>query len=216
MKTLTALAILAGLAASPALAQSTSQPAQDAAKAATKATQAAGSAAKETITAARTDTAAGAVRTVEARATVTAIDQATRMVTLKAENGKELTTKVSDEVRNLAQVKVGDVVVLTYKEALAVSLGTGDATADAAAMAARAKPGEAPAGLVGQMATISAKVEAIDLTANTVTFKGPEGNTRTVPVKDPKNVEFLKKLKVGDLVTITYAEALAVAVQPAK
>jgi hypothetical protein len=216
MKILTTLAILTGLAASPALAQSTSQPAQDAATAAAKATQAAGSAAKETIAAARTDEAVGAVRTVEARATVTAIDQATRIVTLKAENGKELTTKVSDEVRNLAQVKVGDVVVLTYKEALAVSLGAGEATAEGAVAAGRAKPGELPAGFVGQTATVAAKVEAIDLTANTVTFKGPEGNTRTVPVKDPKNVEFLKKLKVGDTVTITYAEALAVSLQPAK
>ena len=41
-----------------------------------------------------------------------------------------------------------------------------------------------------------------------MTIKGPEGNTETIKVKDPKNLE---GVKVGDLVDITYAQALAVA-----
>ena len=46
-----------------------------------------------------------------------------------------------------------------------------------------------------------------DDTAHTVTIKGPEGNSETVKAKDPKNLD---KVKVGDLVEITYAQALAV------
>ena len=45
---------------------------------------------------------------VEEKATVEAIDQSTRMVTLKGSKGNSVTFKASDEVKNLAQVKVGD------------------------------------------------------------------------------------------------------------
>jgi len=237
MKTLFAAAIVAALA-TPAFAQSTAQAtdaaktagkavgqgtqaatgaAADAAKSAGKAVQAGTGAAKETVAGIRTEDGAGVARTVEARATVTAIDQATRSVTLKTTDGKEFTTKVGDQVKNLAQVKVGDVVVVQYTEALAITLATGGQpglTSDAAA--ARAKAGERPAGVVGETTTLTAKVEAIDLEKHTITFKGPEGNTRLVTVKDPKNYDLLKKAKVGDTVNITYTEALAIAVQPAK
>jgi hypothetical protein len=235
MKTLAVAAIVAALA-TPALAQTTAPaaPATDAAKAAAKgaekaagaatdaaktagkAVQAGAGAAKETVTGTRTEDGAGVARTVEARATVTAIDQATRSVTLKTDDGKEFTTKVGDQVRNLAQVKIGDIVKVTYTEALAITLATGGepaVTGDAAA--ARAKEGEKPGGIVGQTMTVSAKVEAIDLEKHTVTFKGPEGKTRLVTVKDPKNYDLLKKVKVGDVVNITYAEALAISVEPA-
>jgi Cu/Ag efflux protein CusF len=148
---------------------------------------------------------------------VVAIDQAGRQVTLRGPLGGEITGRVSDDVKNLAQVKVGDVVVVQYTEALAITLATGGQpglTSDAAA--ARAKAGERPAGVVGETTTLTAKVEAIDLEKHTITFKGPEGNTRLVTVKDPKNYDLLKKAKVGDTVNITYTEALAIAVQPAK
>jgi Cu/Ag efflux protein CusF len=79
-----------------------------------------------------------------------------------------------------------------------------------------AQPGEKPAAAAGDMVTINAKVKAINLKDNTVTFKGPKGNLRTVAVQDPTYQAALKKLKVGDVVEITYAEALAITVEPAK
>ena len=56
---------------------------------------------------------------VEARATVTAVDPATRTVSLKEANGDELDVAVTQEVRNFDQIKPGDEVVVTYTEALA-------------------------------------------------------------------------------------------------
>ena len=154
---------------------------------------------------------------VKATATVTAIDQATRMVTLKTADGKELTTKVSPDVKNLKQVKVGDVVNITYTVALAVRLNPAVAApSEQVTGVGTAKPGEKPAAVAGDVVTINAKVEAIDLKANTVTFKGPKGNLRTVAVQDPAYQEKLKKLKVGDVVEITYAEALAITVEEGK
>ena len=154
---------------------------------------------------------------MHATLTVTAIDQATRMVTLKAPDGKEITTKVSPQVKNLPQVKVGDVVNVTYTVALAVRLNpTNAAPTQAAAAVATAKPGEKPAVAAGDLVTVNAKVEAIDLKANTVTFKGPKGVFRTVTVQDPTYQEKLKKLKVGDVIEITYAEALVINVEGGK
>ena len=56
---------------------------------------------------------------VEMEATVTAIDMATRSVTLKGEDGAETTIQVDERARNLEQVKVGDVVKVAYVQALA-------------------------------------------------------------------------------------------------
>jgi hypothetical protein len=60
---------------------------------------------------------------------------------------------------------------------------------------------------------MTATIDAIDLGNGTVTLKGPEGNSRTFKARDPKN---LQRVQVGDLVDITYTEALAVRVRPAK
>jgi hypothetical protein len=76
------------------------------------------------------------------------------------------------------------------------------------------KPGETPAGAVGREITVTATITAIDQKAHTVTIKGPEGKTETIKAKDPKN---LKAIKVGDLVDITYAQALVVSLdKPSK
>ena len=73
---------------------------------------------------------------------------------------------------------------------------------------ATSKPGQTPAGAIGEQVSVTATIVAIDKTAHTVTIKGPEGNTETVKARDPKN---LNAVKVGDLVEITYTRALAIA-----
>jgi len=43
-------------------------------------------------------------------AEVTAIDKKTRMITLKGEEGNEVTLEASDQVANFDQIKAGDTV----------------------------------------------------------------------------------------------------------
>ena len=45
---------------------------------------------------------------------------------------------------------------------------------------------------------------------HTVSFTDPEGLAQTITVQDPKMRDFIKTLKVGDEVAITYTEALAI------
>jgi ribosomal 50S subunit-recycling heat shock protein len=153
---------------------------------------------------------------VEETATVEAVNQSTRMVTLKGPKGNSVTFKASDEVRNLAQVKVGDEVKFAYYESLAVRvLKEGEAFPAAGESAAmvRAKPGEKPAGVVGTETSVNATITAIDMAAKTATLKGEDGKSVTVTPRDPKNLE---KVKVGDRLVITYTEAVAVSVEKAE
>ena len=152
---------------------------------------------------------------VTVTATVEAIDLDKRIVTLKGEDGVVSDLKVGKEVKNLAQVKKGDQVVATYHEAIAYEVfkpGTAMPGANEAMVAERAKHGEKPAAGVAQVDSVTATITAIDKEHSKVTLKGPEGHSVTVKVKDPKKLE---GVAVGDLVQLTYTQALAIAVKPA-
>ncbi|MGQ0578259.1 MAG: hypothetical protein ACT4PQ_05030 [Betaproteobacteria bacterium] len=151
---------------------------------------------------------------VEARLTVTAIDSSARLVTLKDEYGKEIVVKADKAVKNLGQVKVGDEVVISYTEALAWQVkpaGKGAPAVSTEEGITSAKPGDKPAGTASQSVMLTVTITAIDLANGTVTLTGPQGNSRTIKARDPAN---LKKVQVGDLVDITYTEALAISVRP--
>ena len=154
-------------------------------------------------------------RTIKRTATVEAVDLEKRIVTLKGEQGNVFDLKVGEQAKNLPQVKVGDLVTVQYYESLAFEVTKpGQAVAAGATTGvASAKPGEKPAGVAAGQVTITATVEAIDAKNHYVTLKGPDGKAKEIKVKDPKN---LVNVKVGDQVAITYTEALAIEVTPAK
>jgi hypothetical protein len=156
----------------------------------------------------------GVIATSTVTATVTSVNQATREVTVKTDDGRELGFIASEDVKNLAQVKPGDVLTATYSEALVYEVKKGGAAVAPTVSAAggSAKPGEKPAAGVAQQAKVTVLITAIDRSIPTVTFKGPKGNTKTIKVKHPEKLE---GVSVGDTVEITYTEALAVKVETA-
>jgi hypothetical protein len=156
----------------------------------------------------------GMVASTTVTATVAQVDQKTRMVTLKSQDGQEYTFVAGPAVKNLAQMKVGDVVTATYTEALAYEVKKGGtAGASTIGATAAAKAGEKPAGAIGQQTTVTVTITAIDPKVPSVTVKGPQGNMRTFKVAHP---ERLQGVSVGDTVDITYTEALAIKVESAK
>jgi hypothetical protein len=153
-------------------------------------------------------------QTVKVTATITAIDKATRDVTLKGPQGNELVVTAGPEVKNFDKLKVGDQVDLQYVEALTLELKKGGGLVVARtdkAGAVGAKPGEQPAGAVGRQVTIVADVVATDPAKQTITLKGPK---RTVEMRIPDPEQF-KRVAKGDQVEATFTQALAVAVEPA-
>ncbi|AGW92892.1 MULTISPECIES: hypothetical protein [Cupriavidus] len=153
--------------------------------------------------------------TVKATATVTAIDAATRTVTLKNKQGKLTDVQVGDDVLNFEQLRVGDVVTVEYKEALSVSLNrqTGMRSSIERETVDRAAPGAKPGGTVGREVTVTADVVAVNQKTGMVTLKGPKGRMVDVHVQDPGQ---LKAVRRGDQVQAVYTEALAISVTPAK
>jgi hypothetical protein len=152
------------------------------------------------------------------KATVTAISMDTREVTLRGEAGKEQTIKVGPEARNLAQVKVGDHVTVSYYQGFTAQMrvhGKPNEGFQDAAGAIRAAPGERPGGAAAQSTSSTVTIVSVDAAGNTVTFKRPDGVTITIPVESPEGRAFVKKLKAGDVVDIMYTEALAVDVTEA-
>ncbi len=151
----------------------------------------------------------------EVSATVTAVDVPGRLVTLRGADGNLFTVAAGPQVRNLPQVQVGDQVVVNYYEAIAAQLATSGQQASASAEVTRAPLGARPEGGVSQQVTDMVRIDALDLSSHTVSFTNAQGRSQTITVRDPGMQDFLRGLKVGDQVAITYTEALAIAVKPA-
>ncbi|MCP3722670.1 copper-binding protein [Paraburkholderia sp. CNPSo 3272] len=148
-------------------------------------------------------------------ATITKIDADTRTVTLKRHDGKLVEAELGPEVRNFDQLKVGDVVTMTYKESLTLSLkkgGDGETSVQQTPQVERAAAGEKPGGMIGREVKVTANVVAVDAKTQTVTLMGPEGGTMDLRVEDPQK---LAGVQVGDQVEAVYTEAFAVSVKPA-
>jgi hypothetical protein len=158
---------------------------------------------------------AAAVRAVKVSALVVAIDKASRTVTLKGPKGNVVDVVAGDEVKNFAQIKVGDFVVVNFVQSLSLELQktkTGATGITTQSASVTAKPGERPAAAAGHEVTAIAKVTAVDKKAKTITLKGPRGNVVTLDVQNPDQ---FKVVKVGDEVLVTYTEAVAISVEPA-
>jgi len=155
-----------------------------------------------------------AAETIKASVVVTAIDKATRKLTLKDASGKVFDLVAGDEVKNFAQIKVGDEVVIEYVRALSLELKKGGKVRERhdATDAVRAKPGEKPAAAAGRRVSGVADVIDVNEAKKTITLKGPKGNVVELDVKNPDHFKVVKK---GDQVEFDYIEALAVSVQPA-
>src|SRR4029450_2254508 len=155
-----------------------------------------------------------AAQAIQITATVEAVDKAKRLVTLKGEAGNLLVVQAGDKVKNFDQIKVGDIVVAEYIEALTLELKPGGGQIRERVErenTVAAKPGEAPGMATGRSVTVIADVLAVDAQKQTIRLRGP---TRTVDlkVKDPSQ---LKQIKVGDQIEASFTEAVGLAIEPA-
>jgi len=155
---------------------------------------------------------------VTVTAVVESIDLAKRAVLLRGPKGGLQTVFVGEQVRNLDQVKAGNRVTIAYREAWAADIvapGTPGGAPAAVLGAVRAPQGAMPAGAVGGQVQTRVMIRSVDLENNMVTFVRPDGLVRMVAVRRPLGQQFIRGLKPGDEVDLTYSEALAISVQPA-
>jgi Cu/Ag efflux protein CusF len=163
---------------------------------------------------------AGAVtEAVQLQGKVKSVDKKTRAVVVVGPNGNEILFNLSDEVRNFDQIKTGDLVTLTYAQALAMELRKIDKNQKKELRsrvdhetALPAKPGEKPGMIVGNSVRVIADVVAVNPKSQTVTLRGPK-RTVELTVQDPA---IMKTVKVGDQVEGLYVEAVALSVSSDK
>jgi len=152
-------------------------------------------------------------QTMVVTAAVEAINHETREVTLRGPEGETSSFVASEDARNLDQVSVGDIVMAEYEQSLSIEVFANDGSAPGAgelAVAGRSEKGEMPAMAAVDSQVITATVEDINLEANTFKLKGPSGDVNEYVARNPEN---LKKAAVGDLVVITYTQAIALSVE---
>jgi hypothetical protein len=166
----------------------------------------------------RTPEPVSIARGSETVAIVESVDQSTRQVLLRREDGSFATLRVGREVRNLGEVKAGDRVVLRHVEAVAVALappGTRAPGRSEGAAAIRAAQGERPGLAAAEVIRRRVTITALDQGSGTISFREGTEPPQTVVLRRPEMLEFARGLKVGDQVNLAYAEAVLIAVRPA-
>lgn len=158
---------------------------------------------------------AAAAVTVKSSGTIKAIDAKTRAVTILGDGGKEMSIVAGPDVKNFAQLAVGQRVKAEYMRGLTLELKPGSKepisrTVDT--VGGTADEGKLPAGMIGQRVRIVAEVTAVNKETKTVTLKGPERSV-DLELNDPAQVALIK---VGDRVEAVYIEATAISVSAAK
>jgi len=157
---------------------------------------------------------ASAANVARITASVEGVDAAIRTVTLKGPRGRVVTLPVGPEVGNLDQVKIGDIVVVRYLEALALDLRKSGASVRERTepqAGGAANPGRQLAAGEVRLVTVVADVVGVDPKRQIATLRA-QRRTIDVKVRDPSQ---LKLLKVGDQVEATFTEPAVVAIEPA-
>lgn len=149
---------------------------------------------------------------------ITAVDPASRSVTLTMSDGSTLTTKVSQAVANLGTSKVGDTVVIGVEEKRTFVLsGPNTKTPgnrDTTVTAVGTRGGTAGA-VAADKSITTWWVTAVDPAANTISLVDPAGGqVRTFPVQGAAERANLSRVKPGDSLTLIATDIVAVGLTP--
>ncbi|HHQ4930223.1 TPA: hypothetical protein ACSP88_003696 [Aeromonas hydrophila] len=158
---------------------------------------------------------ANLVEAVSAQATVTAIDMASRKVSLKNAAGESFDIVAGEQVTNLANLKVGDVVALRYLQMLDLELlkGTAGVRKRIVEVAAdKAEAGEKPGAGIGKKVTLYGDVIAVDKGQQTITVKGVD-HTLVLKVHNPAQFALIAK---GDQIKAVQTQAVGIGILPEK
>ena len=147
-------------------------------------------------------------------ATIEAIDQTNRLVTLKGPAGNMVDAYVPESYKRFSELKVGDQVKAQYSESLAVNIRkTGDPAPTGGVKETVTPRAGGPGATAARQVTATVTVTAVDPAVPSITVKGPKGNVISMRVQDAKR---LTGIKAGDTLDVTYTQALLIAADRTK
>ena len=152
---------------------------------------------------------------VSMQGTVVAIDWQNREVLLRGSEGNLVTLEAGETVQRFKEIRIGDIVNAEYWSYMKAEFRdpTPEEKQEPLKILTdieRAPDNEPPSGAAGAMVRAVVTIEIINRPDMIVTVKGPNGWYTSIPVADPT---LITQLRIGEVVIITYAEALALALE---
>lgn len=146
---------------------------------------------------------------------VVSVDAANHLVVLEGNGGKPVSIQLSEQAKDLGNLKAGDTVRLDVVRSVVALL---DTDIDKGLPGAVERVGEIratadnpnPGGTAYRQVKVQLKITAIDVKKNEVTLQNPEGLKKTVIVEKPELQAKLKNLKVDQSVNVVYTDVLKV------
>jgi hypothetical protein len=152
---------------------------------------------------------------VTMQGTVTEIDNETREITLMGSDGAMLTVTAGEEVERFDEIAVGDVIKFDYYTYLKAEFREPTPEEVAEPLQIMTEAGKAPEGMdpgavIGAVVKAVVTIEALNRPFMVATVMGPQGNYVAIPMEDE---QLITELNIGQVVILTYAEAMAVALE---
>ena len=154
---------------------------------------------------------------VKVQAQVKGVDLEKREVTLMSSSGGLVTIGVDERVSRLDEFKVGDMITAEFWTYMKAEFRDPTPAEKETPVVMVAEAGKAPEGIppgaaVGAVVKGVVTIEIINLPAMEVTVKGPRGRYVTIEAEDQA---LIQKLNVGEVVILTYGEAMALYLEKA-
>lgn len=147
--------------------------------------------------------------------TVVSVDAPNHQVVLEGPQGHQVHVQLTDQAKDLGNLKPGDKVNIAVVRSVAAYLDTdvdkglpGSLEREGVNRATKDNPN--PGGEAYRQVQVQLQITKIDVKNNKVTLKGPAGESKTVDVVRPEVQAKLKDLKVGQSVVVTYTDVLKV------
>ncbi|NWB22253.1 MULTISPECIES: hypothetical protein [unclassified Pseudomonas] len=143
------------------------------------------------------------------------VDAANHQVVLEGAEGRKVHVQLSDQAKDLGNLKVGDQVKVLVTHSVAAVLDTDidksapDATEKTGVLRATADNPN-PGGAAFRQVQVQLKITHIELAKNQVTLENPAGQSKVLTVEKPQIRAGLKDLKVGQSVLVTYTDTLEI------
>lgn len=153
----------------------------------------------------------------EAVAIVKAVQPELGLLAFESSTGERGVVHVGPEVRNLSEIDPGDRLRIRYSRAIAahvVKTEVPQVLGHTENLQRNLEPGQRPSATSASETKALFRVEKIDTAANSVVVTGPDGLERLINVRTPKMREYIRTLKAGDTVEVTFTEAAAISIEP--
>lgn len=152
---------------------------------------------------------------VTLQGTVTDIVKETREITLMGSKGDLVTITASDAVERFDEIAIDDVITFDYWTYMMAEFRQPTAEELAEPLVVIAEGGKAPEGVdpaavVGAIIKAVVTIEVLNRPNMLATVRGPRGNYITIEMEDK---ELITQLHIGQVVILTYAEAIVVSLK---